>query len=69
VQTDAGTVTVEVMGGSPEAAAAALEPLLEGMTVTARAATAIAVEPNGKYRISRRTAPPTTTELFEGAER
>lgn len=69
VQSDAATVSIEVVGGSPEAAAAALAPLLEGMTVTARPATAIAVEPNGKYRISRRTAPATTYDLFEGAER
>jgi hypothetical protein len=69
VQTDPGSVTVEVIGASPEAASAALSPLLEGMTVTARPATAIAVEPNGKYRISRRTAPATTYDLFEGAER
>jgi RimJ/RimL family protein N-acetyltransferase len=69
VQTDPGSVTVEVIGASAEAASAALSPLLEGMTVTARLATAIAVEPNGKYRISRRTAPATTYDLFEGAER
>lgn len=69
VQTEPGSVAVEVVGGSADAAAAALAPLLEGMTVTARAATAIAVEPNGKYRISRRTAPATTYDLFEGAER
>ena len=69
VQSDASSVSIEVVGGSPEAAAAALAPLLEGMTVTARPATAIAVEQNGKYRISRRTAPATTYDLFEGAER
>lgn len=68
-QSDAGSVQVEVVGGSPAAVQAALAPLLEGMTVTARPATSIAVEPNGKYRISRRSAPPTTYDLFEGAER
>jgi hypothetical protein len=69
VQHDAKTVDIEVLGGSPEAAQAALAPLLEGMTVTSRPATAIAVEPNGKYRISRRVAPSATYDLFEGVER
>lgn len=68
VQRDESTVEIEVVGGSPDAAAAALAPLLEGMTVTARRATAIAVEPNGKYRISRRIAPLTKYDLFEGAQ-
>jgi hypothetical protein len=39
------------------------------MTISARPATAIAVEPNGKYRISRRIAPQTGYEFFEGVER
>ena len=75
VQHDASTVALEVVGGSPEAARAALAPLFEGMTVTARPATAIAVEPNGKYRISRRVVaapdrpPPANCDLFEGVER
>ena len=69
VQLDASTIDLEVVGGSPEAAQAALAPLLEGMTITSRPATAIAVEPNGKYRISRRVAPPATYDLFEGVER
>ena len=73
VQQDATTVAIEVVGGSPEAAQAALAPLFEGLTVTARPATAIAVEPNGKYRISRRAISPpppaATSDLFEGVER
>ena len=69
VQRDAANVELEVVGGSPEAAQKALAPLLFGMTITARPATAIAVEPNGKYRISRRIAPQTGYELFEGVER
>ncbi|MDB4939199.1 MAG: hypothetical protein JWP87_6171 [Labilithrix sp.] len=69
VQRDATNVDVEVVGGSADAARAALAPLLEGMTISARAATAIAVEPNGKYRISRRVAPNATYDLFEGVER
>lgn len=55
-QDEAATVTIEVIGAAPEAAASALAPLLEGMKVTARAATAIAVDPNGKYRVSRRSS-------------
>jgi hypothetical protein len=69
VQRDASNVDIEVVGGSPEAAREALAPLLEGMTIAARPATAIAVEPNGKYRVSRRIAPPATYDLFEGVER
>ena len=66
VQDGASTVAVEVLGASPEAARAALEPLLVGLTITARAATAIAVEPNGKYRVSRRQLPVALADLFEG---
>ncbi len=55
VQDDATTVTVETIGASPDAARDALAALLPGMTIHARAATAIAVEPNGKYRVSRRS--------------
>ena len=69
VQRDASSVDVEVVGGSPEAAREALAPLLAGMTITSRPATAIAVEPNGKYRVSRRVAPPAAYDLFEGVER
>jgi hypothetical protein len=69
VQRDATNIEIEVVGGAPEAAQAALAPLLAGMTITARPATAIAVEPNGKYRISRRVALPAAYDLFEGVER
>ncbi len=68
VQRDAAEAEIEVVGGSPEAARAALQPLLAGMKITARAATAIAVEPNGKYRVSRRQMPLALTGLFEGCE-
>lgn len=57
IQREASAVELEVMGGSPEAAADALGPLLSGMRVAARAATAVAVEPNGKYKTSRRLVP------------
>lgn len=72
VQRTAASVEVEVVGGSPAAASAALAPLLDGMTITARTETAIGVEPNGKYRISRRVSPLAAYDLsatFEGAER
>jgi hypothetical protein len=69
VQHDAANVEIEVVGAAPEAAQAALAPLFAGMNLTARPATAIAVEPNGKYRISRRVAPASNCELFEGVER
>jgi hypothetical protein len=36
------------------------------MKITPRAATAIAVEPNGKYRVSRRQLPLALADLFEG---
>jgi len=69
VQDGPAAVAIEVAGGSPEAARAALEPLLVGMKVTARAATAIAVEPNGKYRVSRRQLPLLAlADFFEGVE-
>ncbi len=57
VQREPDAVDVEVVGGSPDAARDALAPLLAGMRVSARAATAVAVEPNGKYKTSRRLIP------------
>lgn len=66
VQTGTTDVAVEVVGGSPDAVRDALAPLLIGMNVTARAATAIAIEPNGKYRVSRRQLPTALADLFEG---
>lgn len=57
IQREADGVEVEVIGGSADAVRDALAPLLAGMRVSARAATAIAVEPNGKYKTSRRLVP------------
>lgn len=57
IQREPDAVEVEVVGGSPDAVRDALAPLLGGMRVSARAATAIAVEPNGKYKTSRRLVP------------
>lgn len=47
-------VTIEVVGAPPRAAEDAVAALLGGMKVSARAATSIAIDPNGKYRSSRR---------------
>lgn len=57
IQREADAVDVEVVGGSADAVRDALAPLLSGMRISARAATAIAVEPNGKYKTSRRLVP------------
>lgn len=55
-QREANAVEIEVVGGSADGAREALAPLLEGMTITASAKTALGVEPNGKYKTSRRVA-------------
>lgn len=57
VQSAPDAVEVEVVGGTPADVQERLTPLLQGMKVTARAATAIGVEPNGKYRTTRRSLP------------
>lgn len=54
IQREPNAVEIEVVGGQPDAARDALAPLLEGMTITASTKTALAVEPNGKYKTSRR---------------
>jgi len=62
VQREAGAVEVEVVGGSPDAVKAALAPLFDGMRMDARTGTAIAVEPNGKYKTTRRQGVPLPIE-------
>ena len=47
-------VELEVIGADAAKIASRLRPLLEGMKVDARAVTAIGVEPNGKYRTTKR---------------
>lgn len=64
-QRDAGSVDLEVVG-DPEAAKDALAALFAGMTITARAATAIGLEPNGKLRTAKR-APTLVSDAFEVA--
>jgi phenylacetate-coenzyme A ligase PaaK-like adenylate-forming protein len=65
-QLEPDAIELEVVGGPPDDAKLALEALLEGMRVEAREATSIAVEPDGKYRTSRRrVAPLAVPEAFE----
>ncbi|MBX3209688.1 MAG: hypothetical protein KF764_31935 [Labilithrix sp.] len=68
VQVDAGAVEVEVVGGATARVEEALAPLLAGMAVTVRSATAIGAEPNGKYRTTRRRTPLALSAVFEACE-
>lgn len=63
VQRELDSVEVEIVGATPGAAKDALATLLSGMSVTARAATAIAVEPNGKQKTTRRLVPHAHAQL------
>ncbi|MDB4941739.1 MAG: hypothetical protein JWP97_1273 [Labilithrix sp.] len=65
VQRAADAVEIEVVGASPDDARAALAPLLEGLAMTARAATTIAAMPNGKTKISRGLGSPSAIASFE----
>lgn len=66
-QRELNAVEIEVVGGSADAARDALATLAKGMTVTARSATAVAAEPNGKYHTSRRHVPLALSSSFDGA--
>jgi hypothetical protein len=55
------------VAGDDTAVRDALATLLPGMSVSVRSTTAIAVEPNGKYRTTRRLGPSLSLETFEGA--
>jgi hypothetical protein len=68
VQSDPETVDVEVVGGSTARIEERLAPLFTGMKVTARSSTAIGVEPNGKYRTTRRRIPLSLSAVFEACE-
>jgi len=62
-------ITAEVVGDH-QAVRDALAALLPGAPVEIRGTTAIAVEPNGKYRTTRRLGPPADlANLFEGVFR
>jgi phenylacetate-CoA ligase len=73
-QREAGSVEVDVVpepdaaGDVVEAAKQALLPLLEGLTLQVRSATAIAAEPSGKFRVARRTIGMDLARCFEGCE-
>ncbi|HEY1696802.1 MAG TPA: hypothetical protein VGG39_31795 [Polyangiaceae bacterium] len=58
---DAGRVVLE--------AKAKLAPLLEGLEVAARSASAIPIEPSGKFRVSKRSFPIDLAACFEGGAR
>ncbi len=47
-------------------ARASIAPLLEGLEVRARSATAIPIEPSGKFRVSKRHFPLDVAAFFEG---
>lgn len=68
-QTDPSTVEIDVVGAEPAAIQERVAPLLGGMRVSARAATAIGAEPNGKYRTARRRGVPLAlSAAFEACE-
>ena len=54
--------------GVAEAARAALTPLLEGLALEVRTATAIAAEPSGKFRVAKRHFAVDLGKSFEGCE-
>jgi phenylacetate-CoA ligase len=68
------TVEVDVVpepgceDGLVEAARAALAPLLVGLTLEVRKATAIAAEPSGKFRVARRHFTIDLAKSFEGCQ-
>jgi hypothetical protein len=71
-QTTPAAVAIDVVaeGDADRAAAevvARVRPLCEGLAVTARAVTAIAVEASGKLRVSKRDFPLDLARCFEGA--
>ncbi len=68
LQADPAGVEVEIVGGTPSRVEEALAPLLAGMKLAVRSVTAIGVEPNGKYRTTRRRVPLTLSAAFEGCE-
>jgi hypothetical protein len=67
-QREASRVEIDVVGGSPGAAAEALAELLHGLSVEARAATSLAAGPDGKYHSCRRHIPLALGDCFTGAE-
>ena len=73
-QREPGSVDVDVVPepgsehGLVEAARGALAPLLAGLTMNVRTATAIAAEPSGKFRVARREFPLDLARSFEGCE-
>lgn len=70
VQTTPDEVEVEVVGVAPADVEQTLRPLLHGMKLSVRSASAIGVESNGKYRTTRRRVRHCLLDAFEaGADR
>jgi phenylacetate-CoA ligase len=69
---DAADIDVVPEPGAPASilddVRARLEPLLSGLKLRTRKATAIATEPSGKYRLSRRHVPLDLGRIFPGCE-
>jgi phenylacetate-coenzyme A ligase PaaK-like adenylate-forming protein len=70
VQSEPDAVDVEVVGPghATDAVRDAIAPLLGSMRIRARAATSIGVEPNGKYRTTRRRVPASLSAAFTACE-
>jgi phenylacetate-CoA ligase len=69
VQSEPDAVDVEIVGASAvDTVRDAIAPLLGSMRIRARAVTAIGVEPNGKYRTTRRRVPASLSAAFTACE-
>ncbi len=66
-QREPTTIEIDVVAGDLHAVRGALADLLAGVRLEVRAATAIAAEPDGKYRSCRRLTPLSLAACFEGA--
>jgi phenylacetate-coenzyme A ligase PaaK-like adenylate-forming protein len=62
IQSAPDAVELEVVGADPKAMEERVRPLFEGLQVRGRAVTAIGVEPNGKYRTTKRQNVPLALE-------
>jgi len=67
-QPTATSVEVDVVGGDIAAIQSALSSLLVGITVDVRSASAIAAEPNGRFKRVDRSAPLSLAAAFKGCE-
>jgi len=65
-QRDPASVDLDVVGAAADAARALVAPLYEGLTLHVREATALAVEPSGRFRPSRRTFAVDLASVLQG---